>query len=168
MDFVKLLAGENGVPIIKILAVFFPVLLFLFKYILPWLAETVDNVPSGKRTKIKIELIQFPVDLMFVAIGYTIPQIIEIILDLSLINDITNDYNQLIVELLKNCLFAFLALLFIPFFVFGAKMAVNVFFSISKDKDSKDKNSKNKAKMITISALLYLFAVGSIWFSIFF
>lgn len=156
MDFVKILAGENGVPIIKILAVFFPVLLFLFKYILPWLAETVDKVPSGKRTKIKVELIQFPVDLMFVAIGYTIPQIIEIIFDLSIINEIASDYNQLIIELFRNCIFTFSALLVIPFFVFGSKMAMNSFFS------------KDKAKMISILAFLYLIAVISIWFSIFF
>ncbi len=156
MNFVKILAGENGVPIIKILAVFFPVLLFLFKYVLPWLAETVNQVPSGKKTKIKVELIQFPVDLMFVAIGYTIPQIIEIIFDLVIINEIGNDYNQLILDLLRNCIFTFSALLVIPFFVFGSKMAVNSFFS------------KDTAKMIAILAFLYLLASGSIWFSIFF
>lgn len=159
MNFVKLLAGEDGVPIIKILAVIFPVLLFLFKYILPWLAEAANDVPSGKRTQIKVELIQFPVDLMFVAIGYTIPQIIEIILDLSIIN-ITNDsgasdYNKLILALSKNCVFTVAALLVIPFFVFGSKVALNDFFS------------KKFIKMTIVLLLLYLLAAISIWFSIF-
>lgn len=156
MDLVKILAGENGVPIIKILAVFFPVLLFLFKYILPWLSEMLHKVPSGKRTKIKVELMQFPVDLLFVAIGYTIPQIIEIIFDLSIINTITDDYNRLILKLFRNCTLTFLALLVIPFFVFITKIAVDSFFS------------KNWTKMIFLLIFLYLFAAGSIWFSIFF
>lgn len=156
MDLVKFLAGGNGVPIIKILAVFFPVILFLCKYMLPSFVESVYKVPSGNRTQIKVELIQFPVDLMFVAIGYTIPQIIEIIFDLAIINGITSDYDQLITELFKYCIFTFSALVFMPFFVFGAKEAVNRFFS------------KDTAKMIAISVFLYLLAVASIWFSIFF
>lgn len=158
-DIIKLLAGENGIPLIKILAVFFPILLFLFKYILPWTSEIAHDIPSGQKTQILVELIQFPVDLLFVAIGYMIPQIIEVIFDLSHIDvaqekDLTN-YHSLVYALGRNCVYTFILLLIVPFLVFISKIALKKFFS------------DDKPQTFFIVIFLYMIAGASIWFSIF-
>lgn len=158
-DIIKLLAGENGVPLIKIMAVFFPILLFLFKYILPLTSEIAYDVPSGQKTQIEVELIQFPVDLLFVAIGYMIPQIIEVIVDLSHVDitqeqDLTN-YHTLIYALGRNCVYTFILLLIIPFLVFMSKIALKKFFSV------------HKYQTFFIVLILYIIAGAAIWFSIF-
>ena len=156
---IKLLAGENGVPLIKILAVFFPVLLFLFKYILPWLSETAHRVPSGRKTQLVVELIQFPTDLLFVAIGYVIPQIIDVIFDLSHLDvakeqDLTN-YHNLISALGRNCVYTFILLLLVPFFVFLSKIALEILFG----------DKKPQAFFLTLA--LYILAGAAIWLSVF-
>lgn len=158
-DMIKLLAGENGVPLIKILAVFFPILLFLFKYILPWIAETAHGVPSGKKTQLVVELIQFPVDLLFVAIGYVIPQIVDVIFDLSHI-DIAKEqnlanYQNLIFTLGRNCVYTVILLLLVPFFVFISKISLKKYFG----------DKKPQAFFITLA--LYIIAGTAIWLSVF-
>ena len=118
--------------IIKILALIFPILLFVFKYILPSIAEAVYNNTIREKEQVKIELIHFPVDLLFVAISYTIPKIVEVTTELSLL-DILDEkniqvYQGLINDLAMYCAETVVALLVIPFAVFFTKIAENDYF----------------------------------------
>ena len=57
---------------IKLLALACPVVLFVFKYLLPSFAEEAFSNKRRARGQAIIEFIHFPVDLLFVAISYTI------------------------------------------------------------------------------------------------
>lgn len=146
--------------LIKVLALVFPIILFVFKYILPSIAEAAYKNTKREKKQMKIELIHFPVDLLFVAISYTIPRIIEVSSELSLMgkeNNIDLNYYQ-------DCWMAFilyfslsiLLLLLVPFYVFGTKVAEKYYFS------------KNFRGMFWILIPSYVFVVFLIWLSIFY
>lgn len=120
----------------KKIALAFPFFLFIFKYILPSIAEAAYKKAKREKEQIKIELIHFPVDLLFVAIGYTIPQIIDISSKMSsIVMDKSSDiamYQKLLSRLTFDFALSIITLLLIPFYVFAAKLAEKYYFS--KDK----------------------------------
>lgn len=145
--------------IIKILALIFPILLFVFKSILPSIAEAVYKNKTRETEQAKIELLHFPVDLLFVAISYNIPKIIEVFTDLFYFSELNNDnikkYQELI---LSNVLYSsttFFLLLIIPFYVFGTRIAEKQYFS------------GKKKTVFCIEIPLYIGAIFLIWVSLF-
>lgn len=151
--------GEKDL-LVKVLALVFPTVLFVFKYILPSIAEAAYKNTKREKKQMKIELIHFPVDLLFVAISYTIPQIIEVTSELSLMGKADNiDLNYY-----QDCWAAFilyfslsiLILLLVPFYVFGSKIAEKYYFS------------KNFRGMLFILIPSYAFVIFLIWLSIFY
>lgn len=143
---------------IEILALVFPVLLFLFKYVMPAWAEEVYTNKKREREQVKIEAIHFPVDLLFVAVSYTIPKIIEVTSQLAVMDKLTEDmmseYQRLIQCILVYGAESFLCLLLVPFFVFLTKSAENNYF-------------KKKRRWILQAFAAYLIAGGLIWVSVF-
>lgn len=111
---------------IKILAIAFPILLFLFKYLLPILAEDAMSERDLNTEKIKQEILQFPLDLMFIAISYVIPKIIEI-LRLPVVAKCTvqqvaqKSNSQEVIIYFVICL---IMLFLLPFFVFLVKLCI--------------------------------------------
>lgn len=144
--------------IVKILALFFPILLFVFKYILPSWAEGAYTNKKREKEQAKIETIHFPVDLLFVAIGYTIPKIIEVTSQLAFMENITEDsvdeYRRLITCVGIYCAESFVILMVVPFFVFATKFAENNYY-------------KKKKRWIAQTVLCYIVSAGIIWISIF-
>lgn len=145
--------------IVKILALVFPILLFLFKYILPSLAETVYKNTKREKEQAKVELLHFPVDLLFVAISYTIPKIIENVSDLSEFSTINETnigmYKEFIASIIIYCSSTVFLLLIIPFYVFLTKLAEKYYFC------------DNKKVTWIIEILLYIIAIFLIWISLF-
>jgi len=102
--------------LVKILTIAFPVLLFLFKYILPIIAEAAYSDKSINISKVIEELLEFPLDMMFIAISYIVPKIIE-----ALSLDAQAQNGQSVLHYLTISL---VMLLLLPFLVFCAKLAV--------------------------------------------
>lgn len=150
--------------IVKILALIFPALLFVFKYVLPSLAEAALTDKDFQKKKVKIELIHFPVDLLFVAISYTVPQIIEIKSKLAAIEETKNDnleqyliiHSQLNANLNRNLILSFAMLLLVSFCVFVTKLAEKHYYA------------KNIKKMRAIVIPLYIIVFVLIWVSLFY
>lgn len=144
---------------VKILALIFPILLFLFKYILPSIAESVYKNTTREKEQAKVELLHFSVDLLFVAISYTIPKIIEVVSNLSSFATINEDnikaYQKLISSIVMYCSTTVFLLLIIPFYVFGTKIAEKRYFS------------NKKKTMFYIEIPLYIGAIFLIWVSLF-
>ena len=144
--------------IIKVLALFFPVLLFVFKYILPSWAEGIYTNKKREREQVKIEALHFPVDLLFVAVGYTIPKIIEVTSQLATMENTTQDlmdeYRSLIESVGVYCAESFLILMLVPFIVFATKFAATNYY-------------RKKKRWIAQTIICYAIAVGLIWISIF-
>ena len=144
--------------IVKVLALFFPILLFVFKYILPSLAEEIYTDKKREKEQAKIEALHFPVDLLFVAVGYIIPEIIEVTTQLAAMENITQDlvveYERLIVCIGVYCAEVFVILMLVPFMVFGTKFAENNYY-------------KKKYRWIAQTILCYFVSGGMIWISIF-
>jgi len=145
--------------IVKILALIFPILLFLFKYILPSIAEAVYKNTTREKEQAKVELLHFPVDLLFVAISYTIPKIIEAVSGLSSFATVNEEnikaYQELISSIVMYCSTTVFLLLIIPFYVFGTKIAEKRYFS------------NKKKTMFYIEIPLYIGAMFLIWISLF-
>lgn len=143
--------------VVKILALFFPILLYVFKYILPSWAEGVYTNRKREKEQAKIELLHFPVDLLFVAVGYTIPKIIEVTSQLALMEKITEDldeYRRLVTCVGIYCAESFAILMLVPFFVFAAKFAENNYY-------------KGKKRWIVQTVSCYVISMGIIWITIF-
>ena len=144
--------------IIKVLALFFPVLLFVFKYILPSWAEGVYTNKKREKEQVKIEVLHFPVDLLFVAVGYTIPKIIEVTSQLATIDNLTQDlmdkYKSLIESVGGYCAESFFILMLVPFIVFATKFAETNYY-------------RKRKRWIAQTIICYVIAAGLIWISIF-
>lgn len=143
---------------VKILALFFPILLYVFKYILPSWAEGAYTNRKREKEQAKIELLHFPVDLLFVAVGYTIPKIIEVTSQLALMEKITEDlveeYRRLVTYVGIYCAESFAILMLVPFFVFATKFAENNYY-------------KGKKRWIVQTVSCYVISMGIIWITIF-
>lgn len=149
---------------IKILALVFPALLFIFKYILPSLAEAALTNTDFLKKQAKVELIHFPVDLLFVAISYTIPQIIEIryrILAIEETKAIDTEqyliaYNQLSSSFNRYFILSIFILFLIPFYVFITKLTEKYYFG------------KKMEKMYLTIIPSYILVFFLIWLSLFY
>lgn len=144
--------------IVKILAIIFPLILFIFKYILPSMAEVVYNNTTREKKQIKIELMHFPIDLLFVAISYTIPKIVETTTQLAAITAIDQTsivlYQKLIRDVAIYCTETVVMLMGLPFVVLFTKMI--------------EKNYYKKAKRwVAQVVILYLVSMASILLSLF-
>ena len=107
-----------------------PVLLFLFKYILP----ARFNVVTRKKFEIKqilSEFIHFPSELLMVAIGYTIPKAIEYLI---IVQSDKEQAQTLSIGILINFVFALVVFLVIPFMVAETKIIENEWFAGKKRK----------------------------------
>lgn len=144
--------------IVKILAIIFPVILFIFKYILPSMAEAIYNNTTREKKQIKIELIYFPIDLLFVAISYTIPKIVETTAELTKLIAIDKDtiiiYKQLLINIIIYCTETIIMVMFLPFVVFFVKMIIKNFY-------------KKKKRWVVQILVLYLITIASIFVSLF-
>lgn len=144
--------------VVKILALFFPILLYVFKYILPSLAEEVYTNKKREKEQAKIEAIHFSVDLLFVAVGYTIPKIIEITSKLTMMESMTtnvvSEYKSLVVSFVIYSIESFVILMLVPFIVFVTKFAENNYY-------------RKKKRWIVQTVICYLISGGMIWLSIF-
>lgn len=58
----------------KICALVMPLILFMSKYLLPYLSSKAHN---SKCKNIRVEIIHFPVDMLFIAIAYITPKIAQ-------------------------------------------------------------------------------------------
>lgn len=143
---------------IKILALICPIVLFVFKYILPSLAEEAFSNKKRGRGQAKIEIIHFPVDLLFVAISYTIPKIIEVANLCTELEDqgenLTTQYKKIIGEIVVYSAESIIILMLVPFFVFVTKFAENNYY-------------QKRKRWIFQTMVCYLIASTLIWFSIF-
>lgn len=144
--------------LIKVLALVCPVVLFVFKYILPSFAEEAFTNKKRARGQAKIELIHFPVDLLFVAISYTIPKIIEVANQFSEMDNqtgnLTAEYKEMINRIVIYSAESIFIIMLVPFFVFITKFAENNYFQ--------------KKKLWVVQTVgCYLLAAWLIWLSIF-
>lgn len=143
----------------KVLALAFPILLFIFKYILPSIAEAVYKKTEREKEQVKIELIHFPVDLLFIAISYTIPKIIELTSRLSLLVKLQpmdiDTYKELLSKCFINFSLSMFILLLIPFCVFVTKLVEKYYYSESN-------------KWYKILFLVYFVAISLVCLSIFY
>lgn len=131
---------------IKSLMIAAPILLFLFKYILPSLAEKAYNNDSQEKEQIKIELLHFPVDLLFVSTSYAIPKIVEVVSALksyaakiktagtnaAIINQYQAGLSLAISKLNRYFAISILSIILISFFVLITKVAEREYFSGNK------------------------------------
>ena len=136
---------------IELFAIAFPMLLFLFKYILPIIAEACFSNQEISITKLCEEFIQFPIDMMFIAISYIIPKIIQVI---SLASEVeSSDFP--VQSLLLYCGIGFIMLLLLPFLVFVSKLAVKRHYQ------------KKKLSCNVIAIILYIVSILCIICSLF-
>ena len=145
--------------------VLLPVLLFIFKYVFPMVCERVfsDRSCSGMGAKVIEELIQFPVDLLFISISYTAPKIIDTIYKLSsLKTDSTNLSNQLVAlnlqytqNLINYCIRCFVMLILLPAFVILTKYAIKL------------GDEKKSVCQIIFTLFLYTVSILSVVYSLF-
>ena len=133
--------------IINILAIVFPVLLFVFKYILPFLAQAAMSEQEINFTEIIEEILQFPLDLMFIAISYNIPKVINA---LTLEEELEQKS-----ALIRYCTISLFMLLVLPFFVFLAKLAIKMHYK------------RNMCGRNIIEVCLYVISVACIILSLF-
>lgn len=143
---------------IKLLALACPVVLFVFKYLLPSFAEEAFSNKKRARGQAKIEFIHFPVDLLFVAISYTIPKIIEVANQFSGIEsntgNLTEEYNEIINRIVIYSAESIGIIMLVPFFVFVTKFAENNYF-------------QKKKRWIAQTFGCYFLAAYLIWISVF-
>lgn len=81
---------------------------------LPGIGKKVYGKKNGM-DGIKIELIHFPIDLLFVAISYTIPKIIEMILRIPILTE--QSLNTIYLQLFWSCIEIVCILMMLPFMV---------------------------------------------------
>lgn len=150
---------------IKVLAIICPVVLFLVKYALPTLAEEALTKRRRSRVQLLIELIHFPVDLLFVVIGYTIPKIIETYTQFTALKDtmektaeftkeLVHQYENICWEILVYSGESILTVVLVSFMVFITKIAENNYY-------------QKRKRWILQTLGCYLIAGILIWVSIF-
>lgn len=112
----------------KLLGILFPIILFLFRYILPAQFEKALSERSKEKKQILVELIHFPNELLIVSIGYTIPKTIEYLQQI-----IENNANSQVIglELLFNVLFSLIVIGLLPFCIARTKIVEKYYFSRS-------------------------------------
>ncbi len=123
----------------------FPILLFLIKYVLPACYEAALTEKKEEREKIKHVLIHFPNELLIIAIGYTVPKLLNLI----------GNQDFSIDSILWNLGFSFLVLIGLPFMVALTRIADNCYYA----------DDKGKALFLTI--IYYVISIGIIIVSIF-
>lgn len=127
--------------------IIFPVVLFLFRYILPAEFEKALTKKTKEKKQILIELIHFPIELLIVAIGYTIPKTIEylMLIQNNIKGNMLSINSTTLVRLTFNILFSFFLLLVIPFIVAKTKTIEKIYFESS----NADKKGVNKKIILT-------------------
>ncbi len=111
--------------LVKLLGIIFPIVLFLFRYILPARFEKALSKKKKEEKQIIIELIHFPNELLMVSVGYTIPKTIEY---LQLLTTNTTEQN-FVVNLLFNILFSIIVIGCLPFLIAQTKVIENYYFA---------------------------------------
>ncbi len=144
---------------IKIITIALPILLFVFKYILPMLAKCIfGKSPKLDLQEIIIELINFPADLLFVAISYAFPNIIEVLGEMKSYNPINeqniNVLNDLLHRLIYNGVCVFILFLLLPFCVFATRYIDKQYFK------------GNKVRSVIFTILMYIFSIVCIIISL--
>lgn len=142
-----------------------PVLLFVFKNFFPLVCERVfsDRSLRGVWAKTLEELLQFPVDLLFIAISYTAPKIIDTIYALSVLktdNTIEMDelinlnyqYSQNLMNYYVRC---FVMLIMLPIFVLFTKYAIKL------------GDERKRGRQIFLTLFLYAISIGAVIYSLF-
>lgn len=142
-----------------------PILLFGFKNFLPIICERVfsDHSLHGIGVKTVEELIQFPVDLLFIAIGYTIPRINDTISAISLLetndlleaNELVSLNNQYCQNLINYGTRCFIMLVALPVFVLLTKYAIKL------------GDEQKHPQQILLTIVLYVFSIWAIVYSLF-
>ena len=140
-----------------------PVLLFIFKDFFPVFCERVflKHSLSGLWAKMVDKLLQFPVDLLFIAISYTVPKVIEITSKLSLISienmidaqKLINNYSIEIKNYYIRCGIMFVIL---PFLVIFTKYAVLL---------GDDENKRKQQVLLTF--FHYIISIAAVIYSLF-
>lgn len=142
-----------------------PILLFLFKNFFPLVCERVfsDHDLRGVWAKTLEELLQFPVDLLFIAISYTAPKIIDTIYALSALktdNSISSEelaelnyrYSQNLINYNVRC---FVMLIMLPIFVLFTKYAIKL------------GDEQKRIRQAFVTFFLYLISIGAVVYSLF-
>lgn len=140
-----------------------PILLFVFKDFFPECCECIFSKHSlcGLWAKMVDKLIQFPVDLLFIAISYTVPKVIEITAKLSTISienmddakELIKLYSQEITNYYIRCGIMFIILTFLVIFT---KYAV-----LLGDNESKRK------QQIALTVVHYIISIIAVIYSLF-
>lgn len=130
-----------------------PILLFLFKYILPAKFEKALTEDKSARKRILVELIHFPSELLMVAMSYTFPKTIGYIVSLSTLDD-NEIKNSLILGLIANMIFSFVILVGMPFMVAEVETTSKKYFA----KEYKSVIARSSISYI-ISLVLIILAV---------
>ena len=110
---------------IKLLGVIFPIILFIFRYLLPARFEKALTNKKKEKKQIIIELIHFPNELLMVSVGYTIPKTIEY---LQLLADNPPD-QDFVLSLMYNIIFSLVVIGLLPFLIAQTKVIENYYFS---------------------------------------
>ncbi len=154
----------------NLLLILFPILLFLLKNFFPLFCTKVFSEKNlkGIKTKIIEEFLQFPVDILFIAISYTIPRAIDVLneltnLKLQLKLDISEEtIRQIIeqIELCNKCLFNYfirdtIMLVLLPIITVSTKYSIKL----------GDENKRFNQIILTIS--LYAISIGAVIYSLF-
>lgn len=113
--------------IIASLGLILPILLFLVKYLLPARYKCAVTKKKFETKEILTEFINFPNELLMVAIGYTVPKILLLLSE----QPITNQSKDII---LLNLIFTLTLLIIIPFSVAETKITSNLWFAGEKKK----------------------------------
>lgn len=141
-----------------------PILLFVFKDFFPELCELIFKYKSlkGLGANMHDKILLFPVDLLFIAISYTTPKVVEVIAELSLISTkFTDDaqkfnhLNQYYPKLLNYYLRCGIMFVILPFMVIFTKYAVLI----------SDNNKKFGSVMYTI--IHYVISITAVIYSLF-
>jgi len=142
-----------------------PILLFLLKNFFPLVCERVfsDHNLRGVWEKTIEELLQFPVDLLFIAISYTAPKIIDTIYALSNLKsdssissekliELNYQYSQNLINYNVRC---FVMLIMLPVFVLLTKLAIKL------------GDEQKQKQQIIVTLALYLISLGAVVYSLF-
>ncbi|MDR0914217.1 MAG: hypothetical protein LBM65_03530 [Oscillospiraceae bacterium] len=108
--------------LISLLGLILPILLFFVKYFLPARYKCAVTKKKFETKEILTEFIQFPSELLMVAIGYTIPKTLMLLSEKPFANESIN-------IIILNLLFTFAVLIVIFFIVPELKITVNVWFA---------------------------------------
>lgn len=111
---------------IKLLGIIFPIILFMFRYVLPARFEKAFSKKKREEKQIIVELIHFPNELLMVSVGYTIPKTIEYI---QLWASSSVHGNEIVINLLYNIVFSILIIICLPFLISQTKLIENYYFS---------------------------------------